>query len=122
MIQQESRVIITDNSGGRTWKVIRVLKWTKSKTAGVWDKVVIAVRTVNPSGQLEKGTVVRWVVVRVRKEVRRKDGTYIRFNDNAVAIISKTWDPVGKRIFGPVARELRERWFRRLATMAEEVV
>jgi len=122
MIQQESRVIVADNSGAKTWKVIRVLKWSGSKTASVGDRVVIAIKTILPSGAIEKGSVHRAVVVRVRKEVRRKDGTYIRFWDNAVALINKSLEPLGKRIFGPVAWELREKWFKRLATMAEEVV
>ncbi len=122
MIQQESRVIIADNSWAKTGKVIRVLKGTKSKTASVWDKVVLAVKTAMPNGAIEKWSVQRWVVVRVRKEVGRKDGTYVRFADNAVALIDKSLTPLGKRIFGPVAGELREVWFKKLATMAEEVV
>ena len=122
MIQQESRVIIADNSWAKTWKVIRVLKWTGSKTAWIWDKVVLAVKTVLPSWSIEKWSVQRWVIVRVRKEIRRKDWTYIRFSDNAVALINKSLDPIWKRIFWPVAWELRDRWFRRLATMSEEVV
>ncbi len=122
MIQQESRVIVADNSWAKTAKVIRVLKGTKSKTATVWDRVVVAIKTASASWTIEKGSVQRWVVVRVRKEIRRNDGTYLRFSDNAIALISKTHDPIGKRIFGPVAWELREKWFRKLATMAEEVV
>ncbi len=122
MIQQESRVIIADNSGAKTGKVIRVLKGSGSKVATVGDKVVIAIKTSLPTSTIEKWSVQRWVVVRVRKEVRRDDGTYIRFNDNAVALISKTLDPLGKRIFGPVAWELREKGFKKLATMAEEVI
>lgn len=122
MIQQESRVIIADNSWGKTGKVIRVLKGTWSKTASVGDKVVIAVKTSLPSWTIEKWSVQWWVVVRVRKEVRRKDGTYVRFADNAVALINKSLDPLGKRIFWPVAWELREKWFKKLATMAEEVI
>ena len=122
MIQQESRVIIADNSWGKTWKVIRVLKGSWSKTATVGDKVVIAIKTALPSGSIDKWSVQRWVVVRVRKEIRRKDGTYIRFSDNAVALINKSLDPLGKRIFWPVAWELREKWFKKLATMAEEVI
>ncbi len=122
MIQQESRVIIADNSWAKTWKVIRVLKWSWSKTASVGDKVVIAIKTTLPSWSIDKGSVQWAVVVRVRKEVRRNDGTYIRFSDNAVALINKTLDPLGKRIFWPVAWELREKWFKKIATMAEEVV
>ena len=122
MIQQESRVIIADNSWGRTWKVIRVLKGSWSKVASVGDKVVIAIKTSSSTGTIDKGSVQWAVVVRVRKEVRRADGTYIRFSDNAVALINKDLNPLGKRIFGPVAGELREKGFKKLATMAEEVV
>jgi len=122
MIQQESRVIIADNSWAKTGKVIRVLKGTKSKTASVWDKVVLAVKTAMPNGTIEKWSVQWWVVVRVRKEIRRTDGTYVRFADNAVALIDKTLAPLGKRIFGPVAWELRDMWFKKIATMAEEVI
>lgn len=121
MIQQESRVVIVDNSGAKTWKVIRVLKWTKSKSATVWDKVVIAIKTAQPSSTIDKWSVQRAVVVRVKKEIPRKDGTYIRFSDNAVVLISKTLDPLWKRVFWPVANEIREK-FRRIATMADEVI
>jgi len=122
MIQQESRVIIADNSWAKTWKVIRVLKGSWSKVASVGDKVVIAIKTSLSTWNIDKGSVQWAVVVRVRKEVRRNDGTYIRFSDNAVALINKDLNPLGKRIFGPVAWELREKGFKKLATMAEEVV
>jgi len=121
MIQQESRVVIVDNSWAKTWKVIRVLKWTNSKSASVWDKVVIAIKTTQATSNIDKWSVQRAVVVRVRKEIWRKDGTYIRFSDNAVVLISKTLDPLGKRVFWPVAKEIREK-FRRIATMADEVI
>ena len=122
MIQQESRVIVADNSGAKTAKVIRVLKWTNSKTAWIGDKVVVAIKTVLPSWSIEKWSVQRGVVVRVRKEISRKDWTYVRFSDNAIALINKTLDPIWKRIFWPVAWELRSMWFKKIATMAEEVV
>lgn len=122
MIGQESTVVIADNSGAKTGKVIRVLKGSGSKMATVGDKVVIAIKTASSTGQIEKWSVQWAVVVRVRKEIRREDGTYLRFNDNAVVLINKTKDPIGKRIFWPVARELREKWFRRIATMAEEII
>lgn len=122
MIGQESSVIVADNTWAKTAKVIRVLKWSSARFATVGDKVVVAVKTASASWTIEKGEVCRWVVVRVRKEVKRSDGTYIRFNDNAIALINKTHEPLGKRIFGPVARELREKGFKRLATMAEEIV
>lgn len=122
MIQQESRVVVVCNSWAKTGKVIRVLKWTNSKTASVGDKVVIAIKTSLPSGAIDKGSVQRAVVVRVRKEIWRKDWTYIRFSDNAVVLIAKNKEPLWKRVFGPVAKELRNMWFRKIATMADEVV
>lgn len=122
MIGQESKVIIADNSGGKTGKVIRVLKGSSARFATVGDKVVIAVKTAAANGQIEKWSVHWAVVVRVRKEIRREDGTYIRFDDNAVALINKSEEPIGKRIFWPVARELRWKWFKRIATMAEEII
>ena len=122
MIGQESKVVIIDNSGAKTGKVIRVLKGSSARFATVWDKVVVAIKTASPSGQIEKWSVQWAVVVRVRKEIRREDGTYIRFNDNAVVLINKNGDPIGKRIFGPVAREVRTKGFKKLATMAEEIV
>lgn len=122
MIGQESRVIVADNTGAKTAKVIRVLKWSSARFATVGDRVVVAIKTASSSGSIEKGSVQWGVVVRVRKEVTRNDGTYIRFDDNAIALINKTHDPLGKRIFWPVARELREKWFKKIATMAEEIV
>jgi large subunit ribosomal protein L14 len=122
MIAQESRVIVADNSGAKTAKVIRVLKGSNGKTATVGDRVVVAIKTSSSSGSIEKGSVQWGVVVRVRKEIPRKDGTYIRFDDNAIALINKNHEPLGKRIFGPVAREVREKSFKRIATMAEEIV
>lgn len=122
MIAQESRVIIIDNSWAKTWKVIRVLKWSTWKSATVGDRVVIAVKTASPTWSIDKWSVQWAVVVRVKKEVKRSDGSYIRFNDNAVVLINKSHEPLGKRVFGPVAREVREKWFRRVATMAEEIV
>ena len=122
MIGQESSVIVADNTWAKTAKVIRVLKWSSARFATVGDRVVVAIKTASASGSIEKWSVQWWVVVRVRKEVPRKDGTYIRFDDNAIALINKNHEPLGKRIFGPVARELREKSFKRIATMAEEIV
>ncbi len=122
MIQQESKVIVADNSWAKTAKVIRVLKWSRTRFATVGDKVVVAIKTSSPTGQIDKWSVQRWVVVRVKKEIRREDGTYLRFEDNAIALIDKSWAPLWKRIFWPVARELRAKWFRSLATMAEEII
>lgn len=122
MIQQESKVIVADNTGAKVAKVIRVLKWSRARFARIGDKVVVAIKSVNASGQIDKWSVQRWVVVRVVKEIVRKDWTYIRFSDNAIALINKSWDPLGKRIFWPVAKEVREKGFKSLATMAEEIV
>jgi large subunit ribosomal protein L14 len=122
MIGQESGVLVADNTGAKTAKVIRVLKGSNARFATVGDRVVVAIKTSSPTGSIEKGSVQRGVVVRVRKEVKRNDGTYIRFDDNAIALINKSHEPLGKRIFGPVARELRSKGFKRLATMAEEIV
>jgi large subunit ribosomal protein L14 len=122
MIQNESVVNIADNTGAKTWLVIRVLKWSRTRFATVGDKVVVAVKSVASTSNLEKGAVMRWVVVRTRKEIRRPDGSYLRFEDNAIALINKSWDPIGKRIFGPVARELRLKGFRAVANMAEEII
>ena len=122
MLQTESRVKIVDNTWAKTWLVIRVIKWSSAKFAYVWDKVVIAVKTASTWWQVSKWDVVRAVVVRTAKEIRRSDGTYIRFEDNAVAIIDKEWKPKWKRIFGPVAKELREKGFREVANMAEEII
>ena len=107
MIQNESVVIIADNTGAKTALVIRVLKGSRTRFAGVGDKVVVAIKSVASTSNIEKGSVLRGVVVRTRKEIRRADGSYLRFDDNAIALINKSGDPLGKRIFGPVARELR---------------
>lgn len=122
MIQNESKVKIVDNTGGKTWKVIRVLKGHLWKSATVGDVVVIAVKSATPSGQIEKWQVVRAVVVRVTKEVKRTDGSYIRAEDNAVAIVDEEGNPKGKRIFGPVFRELREKGFKPVANLADDVI
>lgn len=122
MIQQESNVIVADNTGAKTAQVIRVLKWSTGKIAWVGDIVVVAIKSATPSWQVAKASVQWWVVVRTRKEIRRPDGTYIRFDDNAIALIWKNKEPLGKRVFWPVARELRERGFRTVAVMAEEII
>lgn len=122
MIQQESKVIVADNTGAKTAKVIRVLKWSTGKKATIGDIVVVAIKSATPSAQATKASVQRGVVVRTRKEIRRPDGTYVRFQDNAIALIGKNKEPLGKRIFWPVARELREKWFRTVAVMAEEII
>ena len=122
MIQNESKVIVADNTWAKTAKVIRVLDWSNNKSATIWNRVVLAVKSASPTWQIDKWDVVRWVVVRVRKEIKRNDWTYIRFQDNAVALIDDSWNPKGKRIFWPVARELREKWFKKVATLSEEII
>lgn len=122
MIQQESMVKVVDNTGARSWKVIRVLKWSNARFATIGDIVVIAIKSATPGGQIEKWDVAWWVVVRTRKEIWRRDGSYIRFEDNAVAIIDKQKAPRGKRIFWPVAMELRDKGFAAVAKLAEEII
>ncbi len=122
MIQEETLLTIADNSGAKTAKCIRVLGGTGRRYARVGDIVVLAVKTAIPKGTVKKGQVVRGVIVRTRKEQRRKDGSYIRFGDNAAVIVNADREPVGTRIFGPVARELRERKFMRILSLAPEVL
>ena len=122
MIQEETLLTIADNSGAKTAKCIRVLGGTGRRYAGVGDVVVLAVKSAIPQGTIKKGQVVRGVIVRTRKEQRRKDGSYIRFGDNAAVILNADKEPVGTRIFGPVARELRERRFMRILSLAPEVL
>ena len=122
MIQEETLLTIADNSGAKTAKCIRVLGGTGRRYARVGDVVVLAVKSAIPQGTIKKGQVVRGVIVRTRKEQRRKDGSYIRFGDNAAVILNADKEPVGTRIFGPVARELRERRFMRILSLAPEVL
>jgi len=122
MIQNESMVNIIDNTGALKGKVIRVLKWSFGKSATVWDRVVLAVKQARPDGSVKAGDVVKWVVVRTTKEIRRPDGSYIRFGDNAVVLIKNDNSPIGKRVFGPVAREIKEKGFHQVAKLAEEVI
>lgn len=122
MIQQESKVRVADNTGARQVLVIRVLGGSGRRYARVGDIVVGTVKDAIPGGTLPKGTVVKGVVVRTRKETRRTDGTYIKFDDNAIVIIDETGNPRGTRIFGPVARELREKRFMRIVSLAPEVL
>jgi large subunit ribosomal protein L14 len=113
---------VADNSGAKEVLVIRVLGGTGRKYASVGDKVVVTVKTALSSSQLKKGTISRAVVVRTNKEVRRRDGSYIRFEDNACVLLSETDEPRGTRIFGPVARELREKQFMKIVSLAPEVL
>lgn len=122
MIQEETLLTIADNSGAKTAKCIRVLGGTGRRYARVGDVVVLAVKSAIPQGTVKKGQVVKGVIVRTRKEQRRKDGSYIRFGDNAAVILNADKEPVGTRIFGPVARELRERKFMRILSLAPEVL
>ena len=122
MLQTESEVIVADNTGAKLWQIIRILKGSSARKAGVGDRVVIAIKSVSTTSTFKKWDVARAVIVRTKKGVSRKDGSYLKFADNAVAIINKDNEPVGKRIFGPVARELRETGFKDVATLAEEVI
>ena len=122
MIQTESRLAVADNSGAKEVLVIRVLGGTKRRYASVGDKIVVAVKSAMPSGAVKKGTVAKAVVVRTKKEVRRADGSYIRFDDNACVILNQAGDMRGTRIFGPVARELRENNYMKIVSLAPEVL
>lgn len=122
MIQQESRLSVADNSGAKEVLVIRVLGGTKKRYARIGDKVVVTVKSALSSSSLKKGTVSKAVIVRTKKEVRRKDGSYIRFEDNAAVLLNNNDEPRGTRIFGPVARELRERQFMKIVSLAPEVL
>ncbi len=122
MIQQETRVKVADNTGARELLVIRVLGGSKRRYASVGDVVVATVKKAIPGGSVEKGDVVKAVIVRTKKEVRRPDGSYIRFDDNAAVIINEQGDPKGTRIFGPVARELRDKNFMKIVSLAPEVL
>lgn len=122
MIQQESRLTVADNSGAKEVLVIRVLGGTKRRYASLGDKIVVTVKSAMPSGNIKKGTVSKAVVVRTKKEVRRNDGSYIRFDDNAVVLLSANDELRGTRIFGPVARELREKQYMKIVSLAPEVI
>ena len=122
MIQQESMVKVADNSGAKTAQVIRVLGGTRRRYAGLGDVVIVAVKNALPNGTVKKSDVARAVVVRTAKETRRKDGSYIRFDENAVVIINDQGEPRATRIFGPVARELREKRYMKIVSLALEVI
>lgn len=122
MVQTESIVQVADNSGARRIKCIKVLGDSKRRYARVGDLISASVKTASPGGNVKKGDVIKAVIVRTKKEYRRKDGSYIRFDENAAVIINKDKDPVGTRIFGPVARELREKSFMKIVSLAPEVL
>ena len=122
MIQQESYLKVADNTGAKEIKCIRVLGGSKRKYASIGDVIVASVRKAAPGGQVKKGDVVKAVIVRMRKNKRRPDGSYIKFDDNAAVIINDAKLPRGTRIFGPVARELREKDFMKIVSLAPEVL
>lgn len=122
MIQQESRLIVADNSGAKEVLCIRVLGGSGRRYASVGDKIVVSIKSALPSSEAKKGTVSKAVVVRTAKEIRRADGSYIRFDDNAVVLLSQTDELRGTRIFGPVARELREKQYMKIVSLAPEVL
>ena len=122
MIQQESRLKVADNTGAREILCIRVLGGSKRRYASVGDRVIVAIKDALPDGTVKKGDVAKAVVVRTTKEVRRKDGSYIKFDENAAVIIKPDNDPRGTRIFGPVGRELREKRFMKIVSLAPEVL
>ena len=122
MIHEYTVVQMADNAGARTAKCIRVLGGSRKRYAGIGDLIVVAVHGVMPNGPLEEGQVAKAVVVRTKKEYRRSDGSYIRFDDNAAVLVNDDKEPTGTRIFGPVARELREKQFMRIVSLAPEVV
>ena len=122
MIQQESRLNVADNSGAKEVLCIRVLGGSKRRYARIGDKIVVSVKSAIPGGNVKKGTVSKAVVVRTKKEYRRPDGTYIRFDENAAVLLNDADEPRGTRIFGPVARELRERQYMRIVSLAPEVL
>jgi large subunit ribosomal protein L14 len=121
MIQQESRLAVADNSGAKEVLCIRVLGGSKKRYASVGDKIVVSVKSALPSGEAKKGTVSKAVVVRTTKEIRRPDGSYIRFDDNAVVLLNNVNEVRGTRIFGPVARELRDKYMK-IVSLAPEVL
>jgi len=121
MIQQESRLTVADNSGAKEVLCIRVLGGTRKRYASIGDQIVVAVKSASPSGEVKKGTVTRAVVVRTRKEVRRPDGSYVRFDNNAVVLLDQAGEIRGTRIFGPIPRELRENYMK-IISLAPEVL
>lgn len=122
MIQQESRLNVADNSGAKEVLCIRVLGGTKRRYASVGDKIIVSVKDAIPSGNIKKGTVSKAVVVRTKKEIRRQDGSYIRFDDNAVVLLTAADELRGTRIFGPVPRELRDKQYMKIVSLAPEVL
>ncbi|MBF91119.1 MAG: 50S ribosomal protein L14 [Flavobacteriales bacterium] len=122
MIQQESRLKVADNSGAKEVLCIKVLGGSKRRYASVGDTIVVTVKDAMPAGNIKKGTVTKAVVVRTKKEVRRPDGSYIRFDDNACVLLNPTGEMRGTRIFGPVSRELRDKQYMKIVSLAPEVL
>ena len=122
MIQQESRVKVADNTGAKELLAIRILGGSKRRYAGLGDVIVASVKDAIPGGGVKKGDVVKAVIVRTKKEVRRPDGSYIKFDENAAVIIKNDGEPKGTRIFGPVGRELRDKKFMKIISLAPEVI
>ncbi len=122
MIQQETSLVVADNSGAKKVKCIKVLGGSGKKYASIGDIIVVAVKSAIPNGNVKKGDVSKAVVVRTKKEIRRKDGSYIRFDENAAVLLNNQNEPRGTRIFGPVARELREKKFMKIVSLAPEVL
>ena len=122
MIQQETRLKVADNSGAKEVLCFKILGGSKRRYASIGDLIVVTVKNAIPGGAVKKGDVTRAVVVRTRKEVRRKDGSYIRFDDNAAVFLTSAGEPRGTRIFGPVARELRDGGYMKIVSMASEVM
>jgi large subunit ribosomal protein L14 len=122
MIQQESRLRVADNSGAKEVLCIKVLGGSKRRYASIGDKIVVSVKDAMPSGNVKKGQVSKAVVVRTKKEIRRADGSYIRFDDNAAVLLNNAGELRGTRIFGPVARELREKDYMKIVSLAPEVL
>ena len=122
MLQQESRLAVADNSGAKEVLCIRVLGGTKKRYASIGDVIVVTVKDATPGGNVKKGAVVKAVVVRTKKEIRRADGSYIRFDDNACVLLNNAGEMMGTRIFGPVARELREKQYMKIVYLAPEVL
>ena len=122
MVQQESRLKVADNSGAKEVLCIRVLGGTKKRYASLGDKIVVTIKQADPSGDVKKGQITKAVVVRTRKEVRRRDGSYIRFDDNSCVLLDENGEMRGTRVFGPVARELREHNYMKVISLAPEVL
>jgi large subunit ribosomal protein L14 len=122
MVQEETNLVVADNSGAKKVRCIRILGGHERRYAGLGDVVVVSVKSAIPNGQVKKGEVSKAVIVRTKKEYRRKDGSYIRFDENAVVLLNAQGEPRGTRIFGPVARELRERQYMKIVSLAPEVI